>query len=103
MQLFLRRNHQDHYVGEGSLIYGCSMASQRIESWLGVLRKQSVQRMDIFKTLRDDGYFTGDQNPEVGVSHIRASHKQVSSLNLQVSSKSQVTVIKIKQVKSSHG
>ena len=39
---------------------------------------------------------------EVGVSHIRASHKQVSSLNLQVSRKSQVTVMKIKQFKSSH-
>ena len=31
---------------------------------------------------------------EVGVSHIRASHKQVSNLKLQVSSKSQVTVVK---------
>ena len=40
---------------------------------------------------------------EVGVSRIHASHKQVSSLNLQASSKSKVTLIKIKQVKSSHG
>ena len=36
--------------------------------------------------------------PEVGVSHIHASHTQVSSLNLQVSSKSQVAVMKISQV-----
>ena len=42
------------------------------------------------------------KSPEVGVSHIHASHKQVSSLNLQVSSKSQVTVMKIKQVKLSY-
>ena len=41
-----------------------------------------------------------EYKPEVGVSHIRATHEQVSSLNLQVSSKSQVPVIKIKQVKS---
>ena len=39
---------------------------------------------------------------EVGVSHIHASHKHVPSLNLQVSSKSQVTVMEIKQVKLSH-
>ncbi len=39
---------------------------------------------------------------EVGLSHIHASHKQVSSLNLQVSCNSQVTVMRIKQVKSSH-
>ena len=38
--------------------------------------------------------------PEVGVSHSCASHKQVSSHNLQVSSKSQVTVVRIKQVTS---
>ena len=31
-----------------------------------------------------------------------ASHEQVSSLDLQVSSKSQVTVVRVKQVKSSH-
>ena len=61
MQLFLRRNHTDHHAGEGSFIYGCSTANQRIESWWGVLRKQSVQFwMDTFKTLKDDGYFTGD-------------------------------------------
>ena len=43
-----------------------------------------------------------DLTAEVGLSHICASHKQVSSPNLQVSSKFQVTVMKIKQVKSSH-
>ncbi|KAI9522092.1 hypothetical protein NQZ68_039741 [Dissostichus eleginoides] len=61
MQLFLRRNQTDHHAGEGSFIYGCSTANQRIESWWGVLRKQSVQFwMDTFKILKDDGYFTGD-------------------------------------------
>ena len=39
--------------------------------------------------------------PEVGVSPTCASHEEVSSLNLQVSSKSQVTVVRVKQVKSS--
>ncbi|KAF3847207.1 hypothetical protein F7725_020235 [Dissostichus mawsoni] len=61
MQLFLHRNQTDHHAGEGSFIYGCSTANQRIESWWGVLHKQSVQFwMDTFKTLKDDGYFTGD-------------------------------------------
>ena len=41
-----------------------------------------------------------DSLAEVGVSHSCASHKQVSSHNLQVSSKSQVTVVRIKQVTS---
>lgn len=35
---------------------------------------------------------------EMGVSHICPSHNQVSSLNLQVSSKSQVTVMKVKSL-----
>ena len=39
---------------------------------------------------------------EMGVSHTWASHKQVSSLNLQVSSKSKSFFVTIKQVKSSH-
>ena len=61
MQMFLRRSHTDHHVGDGSFIYGCSTANQRIESWWGVLRKQSVQYwMDIFQTLKDDGLFSGD-------------------------------------------
>lgn len=41
------------------------------------------------------------QEADMGVSRTCASHKQVSSLNLQVTSKSQVTVAKSKQVKSS--
>lgn len=36
----------------------------------------------------------------MGISHIRAGHEQVSSLNLQVSGRSQVTMMKIKQVMS---
>ena len=43
-----------------------------------------------------------DKMAEVGVSPTCASHEQVSSLDLQVSSKSQVTVVRVKQVKSSH-
>lgn len=61
MQVFLRRNHTDHYAGESSFMYGCSTANQRIESWWGIFRKQSGQFwMDIFQTLRDDGHFSGD-------------------------------------------
>ncbi|XP_049334426.1 uncharacterized protein LOC125801673 [Astyanax mexicanus] len=61
MQLFLRRNHSDHYASERSFVYGCSTANQRIESWWGILRKQAGQFwMDIFQTLRDDGHFSGD-------------------------------------------
>ena len=45
-------------------------------------------------------HLSNERNAEL--SHIHASHKQVLSLNLQVSCKSQVTVIKIEQVKSSH-
>ena len=37
MHLFLRRNHQDHFAGEGSFLYGGSTANQRIESWWGDL------------------------------------------------------------------
>lgn len=37
---------------------------------------------------------------EVGVTHTCASHMQASSLNLQISGKSEVTVVGIKQVKS---
>ncbi|XP_041835311.1 uncharacterized protein LOC121635937 [Melanotaenia boesemani] len=61
MQMFLRRNHTDHHAGDGSFLYGCSTANQRIESWWGILRKQSVQFwMDILQTLKDDGLFSGD-------------------------------------------
>uniref|UniRef100_A0A0E9SH89 Uncharacterized protein n=1 Tax=Anguilla anguilla TaxID=7936 RepID=A0A0E9SH89_ANGAN len=47
-------------------------------------------------------FFSPDSEAEVEVSHTCASHKQVSNLNLQVSSKSHVTVFRLKQVKSSH-
>ncbi len=61
MQMFLRRNHTDHHAGDGSFICGCSTANQRIESWWGILHRQSVQFwMDILQTLKDDGLFSGD-------------------------------------------
>lgn len=53
MQMFLRRNHMDHHAGDGSFIFGCSTTNQRIESWWGILRRQSVQFwMDILQTLK---------------------------------------------------
>lgn len=33
MQMFLRRNYTDHHAGDGSFIFKCSTANQRIESW----------------------------------------------------------------------
>ncbi|XP_034018176.1 uncharacterized protein LOC117503115 [Thalassophryne amazonica] len=61
MQVFLRRNHDDSFAGDNSFVYGRSTGNQRIESLWGVLRKQSVQFwMNIFKTLQDDGQFSGD-------------------------------------------
>lgn len=61
MQVFLRREHSDAFAGNKSFLYGRSTANQRIESWWGILRKQSVQFwMNLFKTLQDDGHFSGD-------------------------------------------
>ncbi|XP_035990558.1 uncharacterized protein LOC118562959 [Fundulus heteroclitus] len=60
MQVFLRRNHTDSFAKDSSFIYGRSTANQRIESWWGILRKQSIQFwMNIFKTLQENGHFSG--------------------------------------------
>ncbi|XP_061096945.1 uncharacterized protein LOC133127793 [Conger conger] len=61
MQVFLRRNHTDTFAKENSCIYGRSTGNQRIESWWGILRKQSVQFwMNMFKAHQDNGHFSGD-------------------------------------------
>ncbi|CAK6970288.1 uncharacterized protein LOC119785590 [Scomber scombrus] len=61
MQVFLRREHSDAFAGIKSFLYGRSTANQRIESWWGILRKQSVQFwMNLFKSLQDAGHFSGD-------------------------------------------
>lgn len=61
MQVFLRRNHTDTFAKENSFIYGRSTGNQRIESWWGILRKQSVQFwMNMFKDLQENGHFFGD-------------------------------------------
>lgn len=44
-----------------AFLYGTSKCNQRIESWWGILRKESAQFwMDVFKTLKEDGNFIGD-------------------------------------------
>ncbi|KAK0134343.1 hypothetical protein N1851_005019 [Merluccius polli] len=61
MHNFLRREHGDAFAGEKSFLYGRSTANQRIESWWGILRKQSVQFwMNLFKSVQDAGHFSGD-------------------------------------------
>ena len=61
MQVFLRRNHTDAFAKDNSFIYGRSTANQRIESWWGILRKQSGQFwMNMFKAIQDNGNFSGD-------------------------------------------
>ncbi|KAJ8284258.1 hypothetical protein COCON_G00031080 [Conger conger] len=60
MQVFLRRNHTDTFAKENSFIYGRSTGNQRIESWWGILRKQSVQFRIMFKAHQDNGHFSGD-------------------------------------------
>ncbi len=61
MQVFFRRNHTDAFAKDNSFIYGRSTGNQHIESCWGILRKQSVQFwMNMFKTLQDNGHFSGD-------------------------------------------
>ncbi|KAK0153303.1 hypothetical protein N1851_005037 [Merluccius polli] len=61
MLIFLRRNHSDSFARDRSFLYGRSTANQRIESWWGILRRQSVQFwIDPFQTLQRDGHFSGD-------------------------------------------
>lgn len=61
MQMFLRRNHPDVFAMEKSFLYGRSTGNQRIESWWGILRKQSVQFwINVFQGIKENGYFSGD-------------------------------------------
>lgn len=61
MLIFLRRNHADSFARDRSFLYGRSTANQRIESWWGILRRQSAQFwIDVFQTLQRDGHFAGD-------------------------------------------
>lgn len=66
MQIFLRSDHADRFAGIRSFLQGTSVANQRIEFFWGMLRKEMVDFwIDLFKQLRDDGYYTGnylDQN-----------------------------------------
>ena len=53
---FFRKDRENRHFQ-----YGRSTANQRIERWWGILRLENAQYwMDIFHTLKDDGYFSGD-------------------------------------------
>lgn len=58
IQQYLRRNDEEDRAGE-SYITGASTASQRIESWWGLTRKEGVEHW-IKGELKDEGLFTGD-------------------------------------------
>lgn len=59
-QRFLRI-HGDQLSGKKSCITGKSTANQRVESWWGQLRKQCSEFwMALFRCLKDDGFFSGD-------------------------------------------
>ena len=60
MQQWLRRNGQDRFAGNKSMLYGRSTANQRMEQWWNFLRRHWAQYwMDIFKTLAQNGHFSG--------------------------------------------
>ena len=56
----MRRNHTDRFANR-PYMEGTSAHNQRIEAWWSFLRKQCAQFwMDIFNSLKEEGYFTGD-------------------------------------------
>ena len=60
IQQYLRRNATDDRRGNASYIDGASTANQRIESWWGILRKESADYwMCLFRSVRDEGLFDG--------------------------------------------
>lgn len=62
MQSFLRRRNNNQDPNNiNPFIYGTSQHNQRIESWWGILRKESSSFwISLFKSLKDDGLFSGD-------------------------------------------
>ena len=59
-QQFLRRDGTDRFRGEKSFMYGRSTSNQRIESWWGILRKESMEFwIDLLTNLKDEGHFDG--------------------------------------------
>jgi hypothetical protein len=57
----LRNNHNNSLSGNKSFCFGKSIANQRIESWWGILRKETTQYwMNLFSSLNDDDKFSGD-------------------------------------------
>ncbi|KAJ8668776.1 hypothetical protein QAD02_000035 [Eretmocerus hayati] len=60
LQTSLRDEHEDELSGERSFIYGPSTHNQRIESYWGQLRKNSMNfYIDLFKSMKDEGLFNG--------------------------------------------
>lgn len=59
-QRILRQNGDDERAGFRSYIDGASTANQRIESWWGILRKESAEYwITLFSSLKDEGAFDG--------------------------------------------
>ena len=55
------REHNDDNFSTRSFVYGSSNHNQRIECWWSFLRKHCTQFwMDIFHTLKDSDWFSGD-------------------------------------------
>uniref|UniRef100_A0A3P9JDE3 Integrase core domain-containing protein n=1 Tax=Oryzias latipes TaxID=8090 RepID=A0A3P9JDE3_ORYLA len=62
VQCTLRHQHNDHYSGESSHMFGSSTSNQRIESWWSIYRKGRAQFwMELFADLRDAGHVNGSQ------------------------------------------
>lgn len=60
MQIYLRYANQNVNSGRPAFLYGTSQANQRIESWWSILRKHNSQFwINLFETIKDDGYFSG--------------------------------------------
>ncbi|KAJ8672523.1 hypothetical protein QAD02_003782 [Eretmocerus hayati] len=60
LQTSLRDEREDDLSGERSFIYGPSTHNQRIESYWGQLRKNSMNfYTDLFKSMKDEGLFNG--------------------------------------------
>lgn len=60
-QKFLRENGTDAFAGDKSALQGKSQLNQRIESWWGFLRKESIEFwLAVFHDFKDHGKYSGD-------------------------------------------
>lgn len=60
LQVCLRKNHSDKLAGDKSFIQGKSVKNQRIESYWGRMRQQTVDfYIQFFKCMQEKGLFNG--------------------------------------------